>query len=261
MRQLIEYYINFIYKMKTKIFAICLILAGFSFLYNCSKKEESPSFDDQLHTLYDKTKGLKSAVIEDSSPEAKISIVQRVGKDHLIAVNFIKELQLNGFNKELLDLQNIKRYLCVDTDISTLSVSLKDGQQEIVAYCYNDKYCIITISKDGNMLNYKSLNGDSFISLKNTNGLYYIDSIKTNVAIQTFSDYVYASELKEAKVSLSLKSAQSEEGGYSCCRKAPGVSECVGCTLGAMPALLSLGAAGLAAAAASCVGAGPDAWC
>jgi hypothetical protein len=252
--------------MNKRFFLIGLITL-FLILPNCSEHEVFEDFDAQISTLYSHTK-LKSSV-DENSIESKVSLVQRIGKDHAIAQDYLEVLKSKGFDREQLDLNDIQRISCFNTDVTILSMPVKRGKQKIISYVFNDQYCVFTVSIEKDHWEYRSLDGELFVSANVSGNTFQIDSSKQNKAVEAFSSIVYNATVQPKTKSIKLKSTGSEDAGYECCRKAPSYSECLNCTFSYfginewyMQGALALYTPELIIAIyTSCIGAGPNAWC
>ena len=240
-------------KAKKRNFGLIILLIVF--LFGCFE-DEPIDFDGRIYTLYESVDTRTSA-----KQRSKVSTIQRVGKDHLIARRYINELQSIGFTIDQLDIDSICRIICVGTDVTILTVPLKETSQKIVSYFFRDKYCSFEVTKAQDNWCYKSIDGKPFLTLSAINERIEIEDKVKNDAMEQFSKEVYNISTKSNQSILSLKSTKSESNGtYECCRKAPSVDECVGCSIscydGAIPSEIMAFVFPI-----SCIGAGPNASC
>jgi hypothetical protein len=239
------------------------IISSTLFLYNC-QKTETEDFDNCIRNLYDNTM-LKSSDTDKKSLEEKVALIDLIGKNHIISRNFIKELKSNGFNENELDVNNICRITCYNSLVTILSASLNGTQDKILAFVYNDKYCLLRVTKCANQFDYKTLDGNQLFNAYLDDHAGYISfyNLFKNNALEGFSDYVQFCEMKAQN----LKRAHIVE--EDCCRHGSTYMGCVHCTLDFfgidnwyMQAALFRWATELNVALwASCIGAGPNAWC
>jgi hypothetical protein len=224
-------------------------------------------FDDGLDTMYEKTM-LKSTKAEDPGDDCEgmksyVSKKERVGKKHDIAQSFIKELISLGYTENQLDLEKIKRIVCIDSKVTILSIPLKGTKNSIVSYCYDEKYAVFVASIEKDKMKYESaVDGELFVSAVISDNKIYFDTINKNSMINTFSNYVYEKENKLTR--------QKESGGIKstpadCCRKESSYTDCVTCSVRVFGVwgfiAYCIAPEILAAIMASCIGAGPNAWC
>lgn len=162
-------------------------------------------------------------------------------------------------------MNDIQRINCFNTDVTILSIPVKGTSQTLAAYFRGNKYAVCIVTVEESQWQYKSLDGQPFILANIEDEKFYIEASK-NMVIEKFSNEMRQVQTTSLKAPISLKSTSSEGTGYSCCRKAPSYDECINCTVSGLNGvtfayLATYNPAILLAIAASCVGAGPDAWC
>lgn len=248
--------------MKPK-FVLILMLISFAFLNNC-KKFESSDFDDSIHILIDNTK-LEFADLKENSLESKVALIERIGKDHSTSNDFIKELIANNINLTQLDLSNIIRISCFNTEVTILSVPIKHSELKIMAYVYEDTYCLYRTHKKDNKMNYYTFDDQLLFDVNiNEHSLSITyNYIEDNNMLKNFSNNVFLSQTSKQSQANEI---MTKEG---CCRQQADYMGCVNCTLNHfginkwyMQAAMWLYAPEVIGALyGSCIGAGPTAWC
>jgi len=176
-----------------------------------------------------------------------------------------------GLNQVNLISEDVKKFYFNNTDLLMYSISIKDSQNKIIIYKYEDLYQV-------NFAEYYSVGDIMQFEMKTfDNNLYYSlqingdnkignFNIKDNIEISNFSSDVYS--LSSTFKNFSADECDPDEQEGQCCRKQCSWSDCMDCsvsycgqtwycamTFALLPVEFSAGLA------ASCIGAGPSSWC
>jgi hypothetical protein len=218
-------------------------------------------------------------VFEDLSLKTNISpnfydnhiyLIEKIGENKE-KENLISTIRENSVNIRLSDITEVKKHHFNNSDVLMYSVSIKNSENKIIVYQYNDVYIV-------NLMEYYAIDGGKtqFVLKTSDNQLFYsvqLDSenkignltIKKNPMISDFSNKIYNMHVEKHNAIRANTTALDDE---DCCRHADGWSACMDCTAAAcgkswlcVAALVAVGTETLAGFAVSCIGAGPNTFC
>lgn len=188
-----------------------------------------------------------------SGDSETISEIKNIDENSQIAIDFINEISRNSIDTSVLDLDDITQILFYDYETTVISIGYKNSSDKIIAYEHNDEYVLLLSKNVSNNYEITTLDGNNFIDVvhfpENKNA--EITKTYNNGLVTSFSDSIYSDEY-------------ASRGGDVCCRKRDYVG-CVQCSTfdnGLLNVLIGALVPELAVAVlASCIGAGPNAWC
>lgn len=234
-------------------------------IYSCSN-------DSDINT---NESDINEKVFEDVSLKTNISpnfydnhfyLIEKLGSNSERA-EILNTVENNGIDMSILDNKDVKKFYFNNSDVLMYSVSVKNSENKIIIYKYDDLYQVSKAEYysigDKMQFSLKTLDNNLFYSLQldDKDRLGNI-SIEKNKMINTFNNNVY--ELHMAKHRIISNASASAD----CCRHESGWSDCMDCTVSAcgsswgcaitfalLPAEMAAGFA------VSCIGAGPNTFC
>ncbi|MDR1670911.1 MAG: hypothetical protein LBR57_00130 [Alistipes sp.] len=242
--------------MKKIAFTSLFLVIAMS-VHSCSQ-ETIISNDDGITTLWSSATSDTKSYGPDSA-EAHVTAIQGINVKHPIAQNFLAELEKYGYKKCDLDLDNITRTIMTKSSAVALSVPNKVNGEMIMAYLYENTYCVVIGTRDGDVATFRTVDGVSFASFTHNDNSVLV-SKANNRLIDQFSSIVYNIEPQNKEIMTRGNKLEAE-----CCRRASNWSNCMSCTAGAMGfwgyVFSAYSWQFAVAVGGSCIGAGPRAWC
>ncbi len=255
--------------MKKKILVL-LLLAGVILLIfpGCNKEENIQT---------SKNESANSLVFEDKSLREQISPYfydMHIYRIELLGANqerdqVLHEALLNGVNKEDLMIEHVQKHFFNHTGVLMYSIPTLDPEQTLILYETRGLYQVCLAHyrpAEAGLMHFelKTMDDRNSFSLKVDDQMRMGEmKIFENEELKSFNRAVYSLTFLEQSQEMSLKGAEAE-----CCRKEPGWSACMNCTINdcgdswfctavALIAPVEL----FAGFVASCIGAGPNAAC
>lgn len=246
----------------TKVMALLLVI-----VYSCSSNDFSGS--DEV---------LKNEIIfEDSSLRTNISpnfydnhfyLIEKLG-DNSEKMEIIDVISKSNIEFSRIENNDIKKFYFNNTDLLMYSIPVIGSGNKIIVYKYDNIYQVNEIEsyqiKDKTQFELKTIDNNLFYSFQvdKENRLANFN-IEDNEKMNSFSNRVY----EKHHSNTNSTDGGSTGGQASCCRKMPGWSACMNCTISECGSnwvcAVAFGVAPkemAAAFAASCIGAGPNSFC
>ena len=236
-------------------------------IYSCS---------DNIDDLSTNENSLNEVVFKDLSLKTNISpnfydnhfyLIEKLGKnsERTKIINTAKE---KGIDLSMIDNKDVKKFYFNNSDILMYSISVKNSENKIIIYKYNDIYQVnkaeYYLAGNKMQFNLKSLDNKMFYSLQidDKNRLGNI-SIEKNEQMNSFNNNIYQLHMEKHQLDSNIYAKSS-----GCCRNESGWSDCMDCTVSAcgsswacaitfalLPVEMAVGMS------VSCIGAGENTFC
>lgn len=256
-------------KMKRKYLILLSLTGLFLILFiGCNKDEDNPcSTSDSSNSLVFEDKALQ----EEVSPYFYDNHIYRI---ELLGANperdqVVRAALENGVEEESLMIEKTQKFFFNHTGVIMYSIPTQDPEQTLILYETQGLYLVsIAHCRSAEMgrmsFTLKTLDDRDYFSLKLDEQMRIGDlKVSDNEVVKSFNRSVYSLTYKEESHKNTLKGAEA-----ICCRKESSWSECMNCTIDdcaeswiCKAAAIVMPGELIAALAASCLGAGPDAKC
>jgi len=256
-------------KMK-RLCLVLLPLAGIIlfFVVGCNKDEE---------TQNSRKESTNSLIYEDVSLKEEVSPYfydNHIYRIELLGANrereqILREARANGVEDGFLMIEEAQKFFFNHTGVIMYSIPTLDPEQTLILYESKGLFQVSMAHygpAEGGLMSFslKTMDDRDYFTLKLDDQNRIGDlRVYENEEVLSFNRAVYSLSLKEESQDASLKDVDAE-----CCRKESSWRACMNCTTNDCADSWLCKAAGIvapfeliAAMAASCVGAGPDATC
>lgn len=216
--------------MKNVKVPILALFCGSLLFVNCSGSIQEPNKENAEISLIYSDVEAASILGEDYANyfDSNVSMIQRVGPGHKLAIKFIDELSLCNFDKSMFDMNTLNRVLLKDSDIVLYSIEYINSDNKILAFVYNEEYFFIKAHNSDNVLSLYTLDDQIFMTYKFNYEADNIISTKpySNKAMNLFSQRIYDDYSFRTKSGESVATRTMSD----CCRRRADWEACIACT-------------------------------
>ncbi|WP_452601132.1 hypothetical protein [Pontimicrobium sp. MEBiC06410] len=235
-------------------------------IYSCSGKEDDNSTNEtSLNEVIYTSSSLKKD-ISSNFYDNHFNLIEKLGNNPE-KTEIINTVESNGVDLSILETNEVKKFYFDNSDLLMYSIPIKNSENKIIIYRYDDIYQVSKIEYSARVHNkefkIKTIDNNLFYSFEadNQNKIGNF-TLMNNQQINLFNNDVYSLQTQKLQQDINDPSTQD------CCRRKSSWSACMNCTVSACGSnwvcAVAFGIAPLEVAAgfaASCIGAGPNTFC